>query len=47
MEDVNYNKDNLHFFLPTYERASQVDTMLHLIPDRALTLEVQRYQYYD
>ena len=46
MEDVNHNKDNLHFFLPTYECASQVDTALHLIPDRALTLEVQRYRHY-
>jgi hypothetical protein len=46
IEDVDYNKDNLHFFLPTYEHVSQVNTMLHLIPDHALTLEVQCYRHY-
>jgi hypothetical protein len=44
--DEDYEKEQLRFFLPSYERALQVEHTLHLIPDRALGLEVQRYRHY-
>jgi hypothetical protein len=41
LKDIDYNKDNLHFFLPSYKRTQQVNAALHCIPDCALGIEVQ------
>jgi hypothetical protein len=46
LEDEDYRKDQLRFFLPSYKCALQVKHALYLIPDHALGLEVQHYRHY-